>query len=53
MNDPCNFYSGTGEHRDRVRKILSKVNELENQNKRILEKLDQLMRKIERLERNK
>lgn len=53
MNDPSNFYSGTADHRERVRKILAKVNELENQNKRILEKLDQLMRKVERLERNK
>lgn len=53
MNDPCNFYSGTAEHRDRVRKILVKVNKLEEQNKMILEKLEQLMRKVERLERNK
>ena len=53
MIDPCNFYSGTAEHRDRVRKILAKVNKLEEQNKTMLEKLDQLMRKVERLERNR
>lgn len=33
MNDVSNFYSGTGEHRERVRKILAKVNEIEEQNK--------------------
>ena len=53
MNDPNNFYSGTGDHRERVRKILAKVNKLEEQNKTMLEKLDQLIRKVKRLERNK
>ena len=50
MNDVSNYYSGTGEHRERVRKILAKVDNLEKQNKIILEKLDKLIRKVERLE---